>query len=522
MEFASARISPPRYYAFYSQDQQKYYYKDSKTGDILWEYPYKGIVLDGNTYMKFDPKQDHSKVPIPSSFKSGVIHPFNSLFTLPPMESILQGKKKSGTLEIKNNRGSSSYDFGFLKEEEVQSEDDAPSGPNWYPPSLLEDQKEFDYITFAKNYCHKHTRDIKKRDISPEDMLMYDDTMKAIPLSRKLPRSLRKKCTYAFNFILEYGKSDKHVDPEYLIQFLSKNKDLVGEILLELIKQTRNNPNFDNLKRTWNLFLVVATIFHAPKHVIPIVRQTCAATIFGPQQELVDIATLCYLRFIARNTSDENLTEFPNQKWIMSVWKFSNHDIVFGVSLYEQLWQQKDKYPLCPIPYYIHHLCYMVMQKGATRTEKFLSLTSNIDVKPYIDSANNGNEDFSSLELDDLVTIMKTYFKMMPGKVIPISYLSTAQGRDRIQLAESLPAGIKETLAYLIGFLKKFITIKCQYDSKALAMAFAKHIICFDNKPNAKVLEKEIAIGFISTLLRDWNVSFIYPLSRRLLQNPNK
>lgn len=101
----------------------------------------------------------------------------------------------------------------------------------------------------------------------------------------------------------------------------------------------------------WNLILVVSTIFHAPQHLIPIIRQTCAATIFGSQQELVDIVTLCYLRFIAKNSSDENLTEFPNQKWITSVWKFSNHDIVFGVSLYEQLWQQRDKYPLCPIPY---------------------------------------------------------------------------------------------------------------------------------------------------------------------------
>lgn len=144
MEFASARISPTQYYAFYSRDQQKYYYKDSKTGDILWEYPYKGFVLDDNTCMKFDPKQTHSKVPIPSNFKYGVFHPFNSLFTLPPMESILQGKMKSGTLEIKNNRGSSRYDFGFLI-------------------------------------------------LSPEDMLIYDDTMKAIPLSRKLPRLLRKK-----------------------------------------------------------------------------------------------------------------------------------------------------------------------------------------------------------------------------------------------------------------------------------------------------------------------------------------
>ena len=398
------------------------------------------------------------------------------------------------------------------------------NGDQPYLPSNIQAQiHQFQIKEFAQEHFKKHKQGIifKRTTVSIDSLVTFDIEPISKPLLKSLNPSLKKYSLKCFKLILDYcGINNNKPNNNYsieLIHLVSQYPELRDEVYFQLIKQTQNNPNREWLIKTWNLFLIISTIFPSTRNSENWIKSHLAHSMNSTDREISNFARFTYIRFSSRCSI--GIPYDYDEKYILEIpFHPKTSSFIFGVSLYEIMWGQRRTFPKCPIPYFLIQMINYLFKKGAKNKEGIFRLPGNLrKVDEMVIASNNGDNIFDEASLDDIASLMKRWFRDLADPIIPSNYvdllIESSNNNKFIEFTSNLPNINSLTLAYLIGFLQDLSKYENQtkMNISNLSMVFAPNII----QVREDIISKniiELGKSFLIYLINKWDVSLIYPI----------
>lgn len=394
------------------------------------------------------------------------------------------------------------------------------------PASLQQDIHNFQVDAYAKQFFKEHRTNhiFSRKKISPEVLASFQDTPLTASLLSTIPKNSQKDAIQCFNYILNYTGATKdkvkNSSLDSLIQLVDRNAILRDEVYFQLIKQTNNNPKEDCLLKTWQVFVVIASIFPSSLDSEVWIKSHLSREAMKENKKISDYAQFAYIRFSARCTIGKSMEIMPMfaSRLIKDVYESKQ---VFRASIYEQLWNQRVTHKMLPVPIYIHLMAEMLFQKGAESTEGIFRIVGNKRTVTNIqDKINKGSELDPAISIHDLASLFKSWFSLLPDTVIPVSSLpaliNASEDNSYIQFVEKLPKAHLYTLKYLIGFFQRLVNAKdvTKMDGHNLAICFGPDIISTGHVKDISDFEKfrDISIKLVTCLIDNLVTKDIYPL----------
>ena len=141
--------------------------------------------------------------------------------------------------------------------------------PNEKAPYLPNDIKvdihKFQVLDYAKQYFREHRKGkvFSRKLISLEQITQFSKEPLEFSLIKLSSQTDEKNAVKCFKLILHHtgvipSKGNTYADQ--IVQILNNNPSLYDEVFFQLIKQTRQNPCKEWEIKTWELFLIIATI----------------------------------------------------------------------------------------------------------------------------------------------------------------------------------------------------------------------------------------------------------------------
>jgi hypothetical protein len=344
-----------------------------------------------------------------------------------------------------------------------------------------------------------------------------------------LDPKMQKLASKCFRLILGYTGVAPAKSPaecaEQLVGTLYSTPALRDEVMFQLAKQTRNNPNERWLVETWKLFLIVVTYFPSTHDSEVWIRSHFTSEIHNENQAIADLAQFCFIRFTARCAVGKPLADPPDGYLLQVPSHHQTSRALFGASIYEQLWNQRRSVRKLPIPYILPHMADNLLRKCAEQCEGIFRLPGNMKtVAMMAEAANQGREMIAQAPIHDIGSLFKMWFRDLPDPVVNIDSVDELRNvwetKEYVKFAESLPPAHKLTLMYLVGFLQRLaraeaVTLMSQ---KNLAIVFAPNIVQVQTtNPATMKLFSDIGQEFLITLIATWDTSYIYPLNPEML-----
>jgi hypothetical protein len=401
---------------------------------------------------------------------------------------------------------------------------DSPDLPIYLPATIQSDQNLVDLATFAKN----NFRAIKKtgKKVGQEDPSLADDNLTRIPLLKSVDHKFAKSAVKLFVYVLGYGKGNPERPLPAFVEQLSATPELVDEVYIQVVRQTRQNANHEATVRMWDLLLVLATLFCASPLVQPVIRQSVASAAFCQDQALAARVQLVYLRFDGRCQIGAHV-KGPSSAFIETIPSQVNEcHFTLGASLFELMWQQRKTLPRCPVPIFMHRICNALIAQGAFEKEGgFKAVGNQLKVDRLCADIDVGRDRLEEAELAVLVTVFKKWLTVLPQPLVPVELypvlLEQRDGKNYVAMAKELPIIYRDTLAYLIGFLKE--CVKSEQKTKmglvTMATMFGMTVARPGDMNQSKVRDLfAVCKDFVIALLKEWDVSQTYPLKPELYQ----
>jgi hypothetical protein len=344
-----------------------------------------------------------------------------------------------------------------------------------------------------------------------------------------LDPKLQKLAVKCFRLILGYSgvvpAKTQLECAEQLVSTLYSTPALRDEVMFQLAKQTRNNPNEKWLIETWKLFLIVVTYFPSTQNCEVWIRSHFTTEIHNENQTISDLAQFCYIRYTARCAIGKPLQDPPEGFLQQVPYHYQTSRALFGASIYEQLWNQRRSVRKLPIPYILPHMADNLLRKCAEQCEGIFRLPGNMkNVAMMAEAANQGREMIAQAPIHDIGSLFKMWFRELPDPVVNMENVDELRNvwetKEYVQFADSLPPAHKLTLMYLVGFLQRLaraesVTLMSQ---KNLAIVFAPNIVqSSTTNPATMKLFSDIGQEFLITLIATWDTSYIYPLNPEML-----
>ena len=420
--------------------------------------------------------------------------------------------------------------------EAPQSENTEQSDKIKYTPQNIEhkylpndtqeatDAQYFRLEDYAKGHFKKQHKGLFSRQtISLDSLVTYTTTPINDPLLSDLPDNLHKPAKKIFKEILEYtGASGKPPNPNAAIKFvhlIQEDKRLVDEAYFQLMKQTNGNVDPQILARTWEMFLILATLFPSSDGCQIWIKSHIVRGMQATERDIKMLCSFTYIRFTSRCSIGEPLKDFSD----MYILEIPSHPKtstqIFGCSLYEIMWGQRRYMPKCPIPFFLIQITKALIEKGATHREGIFRQPGNMKkVEEMVEASNSGEDVLSDASVDDLASLMKRWFRDMSELIVPqqsVQYLQKANDNNQsIEFAASLPPVHSMTLAYLIGFLQEMSkhSDETLMTMSNLAMVFAPNIVPPDINNIPKPNQPSVGKTFLENLIQKWDVSLVYPM----------
>jgi hypothetical protein len=305
-----------------------------------------------------------------------------------------------------------------------------------------------------------------------------------------------------------------------LVNAVVESPELRDEVYFQLIKQTRNNPRADCCLRTWDLFLVLATVCPSSRESENWVKSHLARYAKHSDAKVADIAQFAYIRFSARcsigkdleSVNMQEISRIPQDPYLCRR--------VFGASVYEQLWYQRPTFPNCPFPVLVHRMAELLVAKGVETTEGSFRRSGNVRKVQELEEALNAGKDFmAGAELHDLCSLFKTWFVRLPDKIVPQDLVGLLRSAFETSDFPNFVSLISPThfilLKYLIGFLKRVRLAEpaTKMGAVNLAICFAP-VIVFTPKltcPVQMAKASETSHAFTMWLLNNLETDDVYP-----------
>jgi hypothetical protein len=401
-----------------------------------------------------------------------------------------------------------------------------------YLPAELQDAIEmFQVAKFAKDHFREHrSRKFARKHVAIDSMVEFSREPLQEPLLRQLNSKVEKIACRCSKWILYYSGILVCKNPnEYagkIVTNLYNSEDLRDEVMFQLIKQTRGNNLPEALRRTWELFLIVVTIFPSTKDSEAWIRSHFYESRNQAEGDLSVLIEFCHIRFLARCAVGKplepgqvaNISDIPT--------KFQSLHLHFGASIYEQLFHQRRSVRRMPVPYIMHLMAEDLLRKGCENCEGVFRVTGDLKRVDWMAGEfNSGRDVISGANVIDIACLFKKWFRDLPDPVCPIERLSdlrTAyENRDLLNFADHLCRAHRLTLMYLIGFLQRLVKSeeKTLMGAKNLGVVFGPNIVQVNGVSEPDVLQEfsKIGIDFVTFLIMEWNTSEMYPLDPKLL-----
>lgn len=394
--------------------------------------------------------------------------------------------------------------------------------PIYLPTSIFQDSTPIDIRSFAAEKFNTRYRGsfFNKKEIPPDELLLFDTDSSVLPILKSTPSSLQKQCVEVFNFIINYCKQSAKAQPNVLVELLFKERSIINEAYILLFKFIRNNPVNENITKVWDLILVVCTFFPASPEIQPLVKYYLSTEALGTKANINTTAKIAYFRFCARCASREAF-HVQSAQWINFIPMHVYQDtFICGAPLLELIFSQRRSAPKCTIPLFLHRFVNILLSKGIESTEgNFRATGDKAQVDALVEDINNGKETYKNAKIDDMAGLFKRWFADLPEPFIPMSMfekLVKAQKENKIiEFINKLPRVNHDTLGYLVGFLQQIVksadvtkmgVVQC-------SMLFGPNVarIITDDQTIAKD-SANVGKDVLTYLIKNWDTKFIYPL----------
>jgi hypothetical protein len=390
------------------------------------------------------------------------------------------------------------------------------------PATVTEEIQKFQVADFAEQFFREHRVGtvFSRKKVSVEALTAWQGEPLNAPLLQMHTKQSQKLAIEAFKLILAYSGSSGQPDHAVkLVDMLVNCPQVRDEVYFQLIKQTRSNPDPMNQIRTWQLFLIVASLFPSTRDSEVWVKSHLSRCLDDKSVLVSELAQFTYIRFGATCAKGQPPSEITKEMITAIPGEIEHGTRTFGATLYEQLFHQRVKHPACPFPFAIHVIAEKLFEMGAESCEGVFRIPGNgKKVLQLEDEVNHGN---LALEagLHDIGSLFKVWFAKLPEPIVGVDLLGTLKSayetKTFVEFVENLPHAHLLTLRYLIGFLQRLAKAEgiTKMTPKNLAMVFAPNLVALDHirDPMQIAAYTEMIQEFICTLILSWDTSDVYP-----------
>lgn len=399
----------------------------------------------------------------------------------------------------------------------------------YLPNDIQENIHKFQVEDYAKQYFREHRvgKVFSRKLISLDQITQFSKDPLEFSLIKLSSPSDEKNAVKCFKLILGYTGviyvKVAGICADQLVQIMTNNPCLHDEVYFQLIKQTRHNPNIEWELKTWELFLIITTIFPSSRNSENWIKSHLAQNLNSPNRTIAEYAQLSYIRFSARCAIGKPKTNLELNYSVKIPKQITQDYCPFVSSIYEHLWFQRKAYPNVKIPMIVHKMATAILEKGAENTEGIFRLPGNMKlVQEMIVRIGKGEDPLQEAKLHDVLSLFKQWFRDLPNPTCPVEslpYLKTAHETQTYLdfVSNHIPPAHLNLLGYLIGFLQRLVKSAeiTKMNSKNMAIVFAPNIVqpSVDiNEPTQIKEYSEISISFLKFLIDNWDVSNFYPL----------
>ena len=248
----------------------KKYFHDPITNKVMWEPPSNAILIDPITKQEIQinksteqnqPANDEPKRERPDQIL------LQNMKRLPRISQTLENMGRSMTVMGRHRMSRKSSLMvtlnGGVGTQAGSNLASGPAIPIYLPQDISKDSKTYDIRKFAAENFNTRTKGsiFNKKEIPPDELLVFDTDSSVLPLLKSTPSNLKKKCEEIFHLIIEYTKYNPKAQPSVFVEMINKERNLINEIYIILMKLIRNNPSEDDTKMVWDIILTICTFF---------------------------------------------------------------------------------------------------------------------------------------------------------------------------------------------------------------------------------------------------------------------
>ncbi|KAH0790979.1 RhoGAP domain containing protein [Histomonas meleagridis] len=485
------------FYAYLPKSNGKRYFHDPISNKVFWEVPDDSNVVDGNTFEKINIDSTNTKKEITRA---------KSALVLNDKKLVTNTKIRTRTFNKKMTLAST---------ETCTQKIDHTILPPYLPSSIKEDQNLISFEDFAhKNFRYFQSK--KKKSTQSAEYLSYNENVNLIPFLNIDSKHV-KDAVKSFEFIINYTKNMEYYPVMPLVRIASKSNDLVDEIYTQLIRQTYFCKFQNIISRGWELILVMCTLFLPSESIRPMIKSFLASSSFSAQKQFAKAAQLSYIRFMSlcdkgsnfRDLSDSVINNIPNHT--------KRCPFLFGSSLSEVFFVQNQALINSPVPIFIHKLCETLLKRGITKADGAFQVQADKNVlNELVQKVDAEYDIFESTEILDLASLLKKLMADFPQPLLEISSLRNLNEDQYVEYVLKLPKIYRNTLAYIIGFIRRFCTGSGK-ELSVFGMIFGLNVMhCTTLNPAEMKDFAAMSSKVMLKLLKDWDVSDIYPIQRRV------
>jgi len=393
---------------------------------------------------------------------------------------------------------------------------------------------QYQLISYAKDSFRPQKSGVLSRKVIPIQKVLE---FQSSPIKQSLLQDLipvqSKVAVNCFKLILSITdvtslKGTLKDNIKLLLEMVVNNSSIIDEVFFQLAKQTGSCPITHSATKGWELFLTFASLLIPSSEVLPYLLGYCANSALEANPNS-NLAALSFIRMQIRNSMGYSIKKAPTDQELDLYCNFSQlPPKQFNVSLYEIMWNQREKYPKLPFPYIEYVMIDQIIKKRGYQTTGLFRLPGNMRlVNELSTKVDTDISCLNDVNLHDVGSLLKMWFRNMTIPVVPFArnddlFVSHRDHKD-LDFVETLPKINRYTLMYLIGFLKEAASHSSatQMHDNNLAIVFGPNIVqAAENETDSSKLQaiSSYANDFVLYLIQNWDTSEIYPLNPYFLE----
>ena len=386
--------------------------------------------------------------------------------------------------------------------------------------------EDFAAIQFRK----QKKKGLGKTKFIPLPVLMsFQPASLKSPLLLSVPKDRKSAGVKMFKFLLQYTGVKQVKNPMSalvaVIQIIRDNYEfLCDEFYFQLVKQTTSNPSRAILLKTWEMFLIIASLFPSSQECYMWILAHIGRAVIDSDSSVSAIASLTFMRFETRHFLDQSVVTDSKKVLAHIPEEVAHGTACFSCTLYEMMWNQRATYPSLPIPYVLYYIIKQLQDRNANSTNGIFKVLGNKGVtNDILVEVNTKMEAISRGDVNVLANLLKIWLKELPNPIVPIEmnddFIRAAKQNRFRTFIEKLPQVHKLTLLYIIGFIQDIYSHadENKMEKSELATIFGPCIVnpvraARDNPEQIQYLT-ELSVAFISKMIDEADPSQIYPIN---------